>query len=151
MADEFTELLNIAIDREIASQAFYLAGMKKTSDAGAIALMKDLAAEEQKHYELIKEFKESGRSLQDWKPKKAVDLKLSEYLVETPITEGAMLQDVIDAAMKREQYSIDFYTRMKEGTASQAGKRLCDRLIAQEHGHKKKLELFYDDFFNKEN
>ncbi len=35
VVDELTELLDIAMDREIVSQAFYIAGQKKTQDPGA--------------------------------------------------------------------------------------------------------------------
>ena len=38
-----------AIYKEIASQAFYIAGQSKTQDPGAKALMKELAQEELRH------------------------------------------------------------------------------------------------------
>ena len=46
MQDELRELLEAAMYREIASQAFYMAGQNNTEDAGAKALMKELAEEE---------------------------------------------------------------------------------------------------------
>jgi len=49
MSDELTDLLDTAIYKEIASQAFYVAGQSKTEDPGAKALMKELAEEELKH------------------------------------------------------------------------------------------------------
>jgi rubrerythrin len=54
MIDELTNLLDIAMDREIVSQSFYLAGQKKTQDAGAIQLMKELADQELRHFQWIK-------------------------------------------------------------------------------------------------
>ena len=45
MRDELTELLDTAIYKEIASQAFYIAGQDKTNDPAAKALMKELAGE----------------------------------------------------------------------------------------------------------
>ena len=35
MSDELTELLDTAIYKEIASQAFYIAGQSRTEDQGA--------------------------------------------------------------------------------------------------------------------
>lgn len=60
MRDELTELLDAAIYKEIASQAFYIAGQKKTQDPGAKALMKELAEEELKHSQWLKNLKEGG-------------------------------------------------------------------------------------------
>jgi rubrerythrin len=151
MIGELTELLDIAMDREIASQAFYIAGQKKTRDQGAIELMKELAAQELKHLEWIKNFKESGLSSKDWSPKNLSALNISEYLVDANIAEGAWLQDVITAAMKREQHSVEFYSQMMQVMNSETGKRLCERLSSEELNHKNKLEIFYHDYFLKEN
>ena len=49
MLDELADLLDTAIYKEIASQAFYIAGQSKTQDPGAKALMKELAQEELRH------------------------------------------------------------------------------------------------------
>ncbi len=151
MIDELTELLDIAMDREIVSQAFYIAGQKKTQDPGAIQLMTELAEQEQKHYEWIKNYKDTRPTAKDWSPKSLPDLMISEYLIDTKIPEQAGLQDVITAAMKREQYSMDFYAKLKQVINSDPGKRLCERLIQEEQKHKTKLETFYDDLFNQEN
>jgi rubrerythrin len=150
MDQEIVELLDIALDREIAAQAFYIAGLRKTDDAGAIQLMKELARQEEKHYEWIKKYKDSGAEGK-WSARVLTDMKISENLVDTKIPEKAGLQDVITAAVKREEYSVEFYSKMKETLGSQAGKELCDRLNNEEKKHKLKLENFYDETFNKEN
>jgi rubrerythrin len=151
MTDELARLLDIALDREIASQTFYIAGQTKTTDPGAVQLMKELAEEEQKHYEWIKKFKETGRGGRASGPKAQPDLGISDNLVDMDIKEGAGLQDVITTAIKREEYSIEFYGKMKIEMTDEAGKRLCDKLMGAERGHKKKLEVFYDDLYYKEN
>ena len=43
MPDELADLLDGAIYKEIVSQAIYNTGQKQTQDAGARALMKELA------------------------------------------------------------------------------------------------------------
>ena len=60
MPDELVELWDTAIYKEIASQAFYIAGQSKTQDPGAKALMKELAREELKHSQWLKNLKEKG-------------------------------------------------------------------------------------------
>lgn len=47
--DELNELLDTAVYKEIASEAFYLASEKRTEDAGAREMMKRLAVEERGH------------------------------------------------------------------------------------------------------
>lgn len=150
MINEMTELLDVAIDREIVSQAFYIAGQKKTQDPGAIALMQELADEELHHYEWIKKLKETGLRSEDWSPAKIPDLKISEYLADTNLTEGAGLQEVITVAMKREQHSIEFYSGLQKAMKSQPAAQLCGKLVLAEQNHKMKLETFYERYFLKE-
>lgn len=151
MIDELTSLLNIAIDREIVSQAFYIAGQKKTEDPGAIELMKELAQEELNHYQWIRDFKEKGPTVKDWHPKRIQDLRISEYLADTNLSEGVGLQEVITAAIKREQYSMQFYSDMRQAVKNESARQLCARLVHEELNHKMKLETFYDDLFYQEN
>ena len=151
MVNEITELLDTAIDREIAAEAFYLAAQKMTADSGALALLKELAAREAQHREWVKDLKTQGGNLPGRKARKLVDLKISEGLIDPELTEGASLQDIITIAMKREQYSIEFYSRFKRALGDKQAGLLCEKLIREEQNHKHKLEVFYDDFFNQDN
>jgi len=55
MQNGLSELLETAMYKEIASQSFYIAGQQKTDDPGARALMKELAEEELRHSQMLKE------------------------------------------------------------------------------------------------
>lgn len=147
MSDELAELLDTAIYREIASQAQYIAGQSQTRDPGARALMKELAEEELRHSELLKELKERGTSRLDWHREKVPVLMLSQYLTGGDSLEGAGLQDTLTFAIKREHQSIEFYSKMMGVLASRAAKRLCQRLAREELKHKLRLEMLYDDLF----
>jgi len=147
MSDELTELLDAAMYKEIASQAFYIAGEKKTQDSAAKALMKELAEEELKHSQLLKNLKEKGLWKLGWYREKVPNLMISEYLTGGETLESAGLQDTLIVAMKREQQSVDFYSRMMGIMKDQAAKHLCERLVHEELKHKLRLEIFYDDFF----
>ena len=147
MPDELTDLLDTAIYKEIASQAFYIAGEKKTQDSAAKALMKELAEEELKHSQLLKNLKEKGLWKLGWYREKVPNLMISEYLTGGETLESAGLQDTLIVAMKREQQSVDFYSRMMGIMKDQAAKHLCERLVHEELKHKLRLEMFYDDFF----
>jgi len=152
MLDELTELLDAAIYKEIASQAFYIAGQNKTQDPGAKALMKELAEEELKHSQWLKNLKEKGLEKQEWHQEKVPNLMISEYLTGGDTLEGASAQDTLLFAMKREQQAIEFYSKMMSVMRDKAAKRLCQRLVREELKHKLKLETLYDDMlFFKEN
>ncbi len=150
MSDELTELLDTAIYKEIASQAFYTAGQRTTQDQGAKTLMKELAEEELKHSQWLKDIKEKGLNERSWQPNEVPNLRISEYLTGGETLEGAGLQDTLIFAMKREQQSIEFYSRLMSLMRDEAAKRMCERLVHEELRHKLRLEIFYDDFFYRE-
>lgn len=147
MPDEMTEILDTAIYKEIASEAVYTAAQEKTQDPGAKALMKELAGEEKKHAQWLKNFKGKGLVEQDWHPEKVQDLKISDYLTGGDSLEGAGLQDTLIFAMKREQQAAEFYSQMMSMMRGKDAKLLCQRLAQEELKHKLKLETLYDDLF----
>ncbi len=147
MSDELTELLDTAIYKEIASQAFYSAGQSRTEDPGAKVLMKELAEEELKHSQLLKDIKEKGLDEHSWRRDEVPNLMISEYLTGGETLPGAGLQDTLIFAMKREQQSIEFYSRLTSVMRDEAAKRICERLVHEELRHKLRLEIFFDGFF----
>ena len=147
MPAEIEELLEAAMYKEIASQAFYIASQGKTEDPGARALLQELAAEELRHSQWLKKLKEDGSKLPRQHQQQIPDLMIGEYLTASTTVEGAGLQETLIFAMKRELLSIDFYTRLMGIMSGEPAKRLCQRLVQEELRHKLKLELFYDDLF----
>ena len=95
MSDELTDLLDTAIYKEIASQAFYVAGQSRTEDLGAKALMKELAEEELRHSQLLKSLKEKVLGMLGWYREKVPNLMISEYLTSSETLEGVYLQDTL--------------------------------------------------------
>ena len=150
MRDELTELLDTAIYREIASYAFYTAGQKLTADPGARAVLKELAHQELKHSQWLKELKEKGVQRNRWSGGEIADLKISDYLTGRDSLDNSGIQDVLVFAMKREQQSLEFYSRMSAAARDEALKTLCERLVHEEMKHKLRLETTYDDLFYQE-
>lgn len=150
MSDELTDLLDAAMYKEIASQAFYVAGQNKTQDPAAKALMKELAEEELKHLQWLKNLKERGLGKRGWHQEKVPNLMISEYLTGGDILEGAGLQDTLVFSMKREQQAVEFYSKMMGVIRDETAKHLCERLVHEELKHKLRLETFYDDLFYSE-
>jgi rubrerythrin len=146
MDTEIKELLETAIYKEIASEVLYRNFAKRTDDPGAAKLMSELADEEQKHIAWLKELNEKGVSVR-WHRGRITDLKISEHLNSADNLEEASLQDTLIYAMKKEQLSIDFYSRMTGVLSSRTVKRICQKLVNEEIRHKVKLEILYDDLF----
>lgn len=150
MQNDFDELLGIAIYKEIASEALYVAAGKKTSDEGVKTLLAELASDERQHKERLQQLKDKGSKV-GWNRRSPEDLRISEYLTSPEIVEGAGLQDTLVFAMKQEQRSIDFYSRMTGIVQSKSAKSLCSKLTNEELKHKTKLELIYDQLFYGDN
>ena len=147
MPDELSEVLDSAIYKEIASQAVYEAAQQKTDAPGARELLKELARQEVKHAEKLKNLKQKGLAKQQWYQKKITDLKISDYLTGGATLEGAGLQDTLIFAMKREDESVDFYRKMMGMMRAEEAKQLCAGLANEELGHKMRLEILYDQLF----
>jgi rubrerythrin len=150
MEEEVKELLEAAIYKEIASEALYSNFSKQTNDQGAVKLMSELADEEQKHIAWLKELQDKGGAVR-WHRGRVNDLKISDHLNSADNLEEASLQDTLIYAMKKEQLSIDFYSRMTGILTSRTVKRICQKLVNEEIRHKVKLEMLYDDLFLSDN
>ena len=150
MSDELTELLDAAMYKEIASQAFYIAGQNKAQDPSAKVLMKELAEEELKHLQWLKNLKERGLGKPDWHQEKVPNLMISEYLTGGETLEGAGLQDTLIFAIKREQQAVEFYSKMMGVMRDETAKHLCEKLVHEELKHRLRLEIFYEDLLYEE-
>lgn len=150
MRDELTELLELAMYKEIAAEAFYTAGQDSTDDPRAKSLMKELAEEELRHLEILKGLKERDWEKGQWRREKIPNLMISEHLTGSDKLEGTGLQGTLVTAMKREQQAVEFYSRMMSALRDEEAKRLCERLVHDELKHKYRLEVLYDDLFYQE-
>ncbi|MFC1910080.1 ferritin family protein [Chloroflexota bacterium] len=150
MTDELVDLFDKAIYKEIAAEATYIAGQKMTQNPAAMALMKELALEEHKHAEVLRDMKEKGPKYYKWHNAKVPDLKISQYLVSGDSLEKVNLQDALIFAIKREQQAVEFYSNMIGIPTDASAKRIAHRIADEELKHKLKLEILYDDIFYKE-
>lgn len=151
MPDELSEVLDTAIYKEIASQAVYEAAQQKTDDPAVAELLRELAKQEVRHAEILKELKQKGLTRQLVHQDKVADLKISDYLTGGETLEGAGLQDTLIFAMKREEESVDFYYKMSGVMREEKARQLCEYLANEELGHKKRLEILYEQLFHGDN
>ena len=104
-----------------------------------------MASEESKHAGILLKMKESGWEPRDLNTAVLTDLKLSDYLQGPDTLVGAGLQDVLIFAMKREEQSVVFYSRLMSVFRLEAAKLLCARLAQEELKHKMRLEMEYQE------
>ena len=109
--------------------------------------MKELAGEEIRHSQLLKNLREKGLRKTDWHRGRVPNLMISEYLTGGEMLEGAHLQDTLIFAVKREQQSVDFYSRMMAVIIDRDAKRVGQKLVSEELKHKLRLQILYDNLF----
>lgn len=145
MNDELAEVWDNAIYKEIASQSLYVEAQRDTEDPAAVKMLEELASEELKHAEILRKMKDAGWESRDLNMASLPDLKLSDYLKGPDTLQGAGLQEVLIFAMKREEESMAFYSRLMSVFRQETAKLLCARLAQEELKHKMKLELEYQE------
>lgn len=142
-ASPIEEIINFAIDKEREAIAFYQTLAGKAEDP----VMKDailaMADEERKHEKLLLNL--TPKKLQFVRDTKQEDLKLSNYLVETPFTKDSTYQELLIIAMKREEKSYDLYSQLEQRASDDATRKLFTLLKGEELKHKTRLEKEYEE------
>jgi len=137
----FQDILDFAIQREEEAIQGYGKMREIAKTPGIEKLLAELQDEERKHKDLLLNVDldkiESGT--QD-----VTDLKISDYLVEEPLSAEMTFQDLLIFAAKKEQKAVELYTKMGQKVGSEELKKLFNFLIQQEKTHKLKLEEEYE-------
>ena len=148
------EALDVAMEAELKSQAFYAQAAVDVQDAGGRDLLARLAAFEQYHYqkltELAHSLREGGRyivyesrTLEQFAP---LDLRgeatavLLEQLQDVP--------GILSTAIDREKVAGEQYRLLAEETADADGRGMFRKLADEEMTHQRILE---DEFFSLSN
>jgi rubrerythrin len=137
------EIINFAIDKEREAIAFYedLAG--KVEDPVMKDTMLSMADEERKHEKLLINL--TPNKLRFVRDTNQPDLKLSNYLVETPFSKDSTYQELLIIAMKREEKSLALYSDLEQRALDDATRKLFTLLKGEELKHKTRLEKEYEE------
>jgi rubrerythrin len=139
----FAETIDFALARERAAVAFY----EELSRVAAFAAQKSTLAEframEEGHVSMLLRIKERG--VVNLSAETAVDLALARNLAaaESP-TAGMTFQDILTAAIKKEELSGDLYAELAADAANPEAKAIFERLAAEESRHRRWFEELYD-------
>lgn len=148
--DIIRDVMNFAIDREKEAVEFYQDLQKKVKFKNQKDMLKGLEIMEQSHIKILKNMLENQfPDLEE--SEEIVDLKISDYLVETEPYEDMDFQDILIVAMKREEASTKLYKNLANKMDDEEIKKIFLRLSQEEAKHKLQFETLYDDKVLKDN
>lgn len=138
MTDEAKQILEFAIAKEKAAEAFYTRWSAKCP-SGLVKVLHDLAREEHDHQEKLSLVTPEDLIAEGVAP---AEFGLIKDLPEVPDDEEDMTPlDMLTLAIQREQASVILYERLR-ATATRH-ESLFEALIQEERRHKHRLELEY--------
>ena len=145
--ESLNDVLTFAIRREHDARELYLMFRNMVKDAGAKALLEDLANQELGHKQLLENALKKGNVELIGGKKEVRDLHLSDYMVTEDIGPGSSPQNVMLYAMKKEQEAYNMYHMLVGNYEGTEIEELFSRLAQQELHHKEILEREYEEHF----
>ena len=147
------DVLRTAIQREIDAYTLYSTTAESVETPHARDLLKELAAQELGHRNRLESLLAGNvfRVLSRTQQKKFVDLKITDYLTEEPLTTSSDFQDILIVAGKREKASFELYSALARVSNDPETTKLFGFLANEELGHKHRIESLYDELVYREN
>jgi rubrerythrin len=141
------EIIDFAIEKEKEAAEFYLSVSKKEQFSGKVEMLKEFAAQERKHQQLLEDLKagKTSKQLKDYKFKWITDIKRSNYADEVQYHPGMSYTELLMLAMKREEKALKLYNEMLATAQTDEQKKVFKVLCQEEAKHKLSLETLYDD------
>ncbi|HGE69624.1 TPA: rubrerythrin [Candidatus Poribacteria bacterium] len=143
MGTTFKDIISFAIEWEKESAKLYEEMGKLAKKPNAKLMFEAFEKEEIKHREILENL--SPEKIAKIKPKKAIDLKISDYLIDMTFKPDIEYQDALIIAMKREEKAVKMYTDLLNKIDDPEAQKLIQFLIQEESNHKLRLETEYDD------
>lgn len=139
---KFDDVIQFAIKREEEAAKGYGRLRKIAQEEAAKKLLQDLEEEEKNHKKILQgltKVKMDASATEDVK-----DLKISDYLVEEPLSPEMNFQDLLIFAAKKEKKAVELYQDLAKKSKKKEQKKLFEFLVKQEKAHKLRLELEYE-------
>jgi rubrerythrin len=140
------EVIEFAIEKEQEAVDFYNECAQQEVFSGSKKTLEEMAAEEQKHKDLLQKLGKEEIVISDYKFKWISDMKRSDYLVEMKYEKGMDYPDLLRLAMKREETALKLYNEMLGNSDRDDFKKVFKMLCQEEAKHKLFLETLYDDY-----
>lgn len=137
------DVVNFAIDKEQKAMEFYQKCADRAKNPGIKKFFQEMAAEEQRHRDMLKELDVLGIS--DVQLSKVEDLRIGDYLVDVQFYDEITYQEALTLAMKKEEKAHAFYSGWKDKCMHEKTSKLFELLAQEEMKHKRTIETIYDD------
>ena len=153
LSNPLQSVIRTAIQREIDANTLYSNAAKLATTPHGRDLLLDMAAQELGHRNRLEAmlkgdvFKVLSRKQQ----KQVVDLKITDYLVEEPLSADSDLQTILIVAGKREKGSFELYSAMARVAGDPDIVKLFEFLANEEMTHKRRVEAMYDELVYQDN
>ncbi len=144
--ESFEELIEFAIEKEKEAAAFYIDLAGRTSFSGVKDALEEMAEEEKKHENMLKNMENNQALVAEYKFKWIPDMKRSDYMIDMKYEDGMSNTDILRLAMKREEQALKMYNELQKKTDNAEQIKLLKVLCQEEAKHKLFLEGHYDDY-----
>jgi rubrerythrin len=138
-------IIDLAIDKEEQSYAFYTGLQSRVRDQGTRETLGFLAGEEVKHKEFLVRYRKGNLGPDTLRLSHVVDYGIAEHLEAPEVKESLAEKDAYLLAAYRELRAYNFYKALAaihpEGTIRQ----MLDRMANEELKHKEKVEYLYSN------
>jgi len=139
--DDYHKILTNAIASEVEAYEFYTSVSKRTKDKALKTLFADIASEEVKHREFLKDF--MAKNLKSMKFDTAKDYKVTDELATPALTPDLKPLEGLVIAIKKELEAMLLYNNIANASTVKAKKNLFMNLVSMERSHKMRLEDIY--------
>jgi len=137
------EMVRFAIDKEIEAAAFYENLASKVKNPVMKDAVLSMADEERKHQRILSNL--TPKQISGFTEPTIEDFKISDYIVEQPVTPDITYPDLLVIAMKREEKAHQMYAELEQRAGDDATRKVFTLLKTEELKHKRKLETEYEE------
>ena len=123
--------LDYAMEVELQGKEFYLKQASVTEDSAFREIFEGLAKDEEKHYQLLKQIRDSG--VYDFKESRVTDRV--ETIFDAPVNSSSYIA-IYQQALEFEEKAIDLFGELARKATSQQERDVFLMLEREEEGHK---------------
>lgn len=148
--DSIDEVLDFAIEQEIAANKFYLDLAKKSVIPAMKEVFESFAKEEQGHRAKLEALKNKSTLFTNTEIEQVQELGIADYLVDTEPKADMDYKDALILAMKKEKAAYRLYLDLAAIAQDEELTDMFMWLAQEEAKHKLRFEIEYDDIVLKE-
>ena len=143
MDKSFSDIIDLAIQREEEAYDFYMDILHQIEDTGVRDTLEFIAGQEKKHKAFLVNYREGNYGTDALRMADVVDYKIAEHLKEPEVESNMSSQDVYLIASHREHRSHQFYSELANLHADGEIKTMLLKMANEELKHKEKMEYLY--------